>query len=145
MADNVSNNVSVIDTAANAVVATVPVGTAPLDVAITPDGTHAYVTNFASNNVSVINTTTDTVIATVPTGAGSRPVGVAVARIIEVTPRLPSRPLPRIRTDVAQTMGGEIRPAQIATRMGRRVEQWQAPHWRIVSDNGWTSRSITQR
>ena len=37
-------------------VATVGVGTCPYGVAITPDGTRAYVTNFCSNSVSVIDT-----------------------------------------------------------------------------------------
>lgn len=53
-----ANNVSVIDTASNTVVAEIPVGQNPLGVAITPDGTEAYVANHASNNVSVIDTDT---------------------------------------------------------------------------------------
>ena len=57
------NNVSVIDPAANKMVATVAVGTFPFAVAVTPDGTHAYVTNEFSNNVSVIDTATNTVEA----------------------------------------------------------------------------------
>jgi len=38
-----SSAVLVIDIATNTVVATVPVGSDPLGVGITPDGTHAYV------------------------------------------------------------------------------------------------------
>jgi YVTN family beta-propeller protein len=71
--------VSVIDTATNTVVATVPVGVQPEGVAVTPDGKHAYVTNFtglAIGTVSVIDTATNTVVATVPVGYG--PTGVAV-------------------------------------------------------------------
>ncbi len=71
-----SNNVSVIDTATNTVVATVPVGTNPVGVAITPDGAFACVANFTSNTVSVIDTASNTVVATVP--VGSNPVGVAI-------------------------------------------------------------------
>ena len=52
-----------IDTATNKMVATVAVGTFPFAVAVTPDGTHAYVTNEFSNNVSVIDTATNTVEA----------------------------------------------------------------------------------
>ncbi len=37
------NTVSVIDTATNTAVATVTVGTAPIGVAVTPDGQHVYV------------------------------------------------------------------------------------------------------
>jgi YVTN family beta-propeller protein len=71
-----SNNVSVIDTVANTVVATVGVGGNPIGIAVTPDGKHAYVANQVSNNVSVIATATNTVMATVPVGFG--PTGIAV-------------------------------------------------------------------
>ena len=63
-----TNTVSVIDTANNIVVATIPGGFSPLGVAITPDGTQAYVTNDFSNTVSVIDTATNTVVATIPVG-----------------------------------------------------------------------------
>ncbi|MGJ0394223.1 MAG: beta-propeller fold lactonase family protein [Methylocystis sp.] len=71
-----SNNVSVIDTATNTVLGTIPVGALPIGVAVAPDGSKAYIANFSSNNVSVINTSTKTVTATVPVGA--TPTGVAV-------------------------------------------------------------------
>ena len=71
-----SDTVSVIDTATNTVVATVPVGTRPYGVAVNPAGTFVYVTNQDSNNVSVIDTATNTVVATVP--VGREPHGVAV-------------------------------------------------------------------
>jgi YVTN family beta-propeller protein len=61
-----SNSVSVIDTASNTVVATIPVGAFPEGVAITPDGTRAYVTDFVSN----------TVVVTI--GVGLFPTGVAI-------------------------------------------------------------------
>ncbi len=63
-----SGTVSVIETASNTVVATVPVGVGPRGVAITPDGAFAYVTNFASGTVSVIATASNTVVATVDLG-----------------------------------------------------------------------------
>ena len=47
-----------------------------MHVAVTPDGTRAYVTNFNSNTVSVINTATNTVTATIAVGAN--PDGVAI-------------------------------------------------------------------
>ena len=77
--DHTSNNVSVIDTATNTLVATIPVGTIPFGVAVTPDGTHVYVTNDGSNNVSVIRTATNTVVATVT--VGKAPGSVAVTRM----------------------------------------------------------------
>ncbi len=67
----------VIDTLTNMVVGTpIPVGNTPSGVAVTPDGTQAYVTNLEDNTVSVIATSSNTVVATVPVGSG--PIGVAV-------------------------------------------------------------------
>jgi YVTN family beta-propeller protein len=70
-----SNTVSVIDET-NTVTGTIPVGTAPVGVAVTPDGAFAYVTNQNSNTVSAIATATNTVTATVP--VGNVPSGVAI-------------------------------------------------------------------
>ena len=73
----VDNTVSVIDTATNTVVATVPVGVQPFGVAITPDGTRAYVADAnclpfcGSGRLSVIDTASNTVVATIPVGVGS--------------------------------------------------------------------------
>ena len=69
-----SNNVSVIDTATNTVIANVPVGTFPSGVAVNPAGTRAFVV--ALSSVSVINTATNTVIASVAVGSAAQ--GVAV-------------------------------------------------------------------
>lgn len=73
-----SGTVSVLDTTANAVVATVPVGNQPLGAAVDPGGMRTYVTNQVVPNgtVSVLDGATNTVVATVPVGAG--PSGVAV-------------------------------------------------------------------
>lgn len=59
-----SNNISVIDTTTDTVIATIPVGLNPLFSSVT--GTKLYVSNNASNTVSVIDTTTNAVIATIP-------------------------------------------------------------------------------
>ena len=59
--------VSVISTATNAVIGTVPVGVGPIDVAFSPDGHTAYVTDhgfLSSGSVSVIDTSTLTVTGT---------------------------------------------------------------------------------
>jgi YVTN family beta-propeller protein len=71
-----SDSVSVIDTASNALTATIPVGVVPYGVAASPNGTKVYVANELSNSVSVIDTATNTVTATVT--VGSAPYGVAV-------------------------------------------------------------------
>src|SRR5262249_35014374 len=64
-------------TSNNTVTATIPVGRNPSVVAISPDGTVAYVTNDApgENSVSVIDVASNTVIDTIAVGQG--PTGVA--------------------------------------------------------------------
>ena len=56
--------------------ATIPVGTDPVGVSVTPDGKHVYVTNNGDGTVSVITTATGTVSATIP--VGTNPVGVSI-------------------------------------------------------------------
>jgi len=82
--DEFDSTVSVIDTATNTVVETIPVGAFPFGVAITPDGTRAYVTGLDSSIVSVIDTGTNTVVATIPVGLA--PAGVAFT----LAPRVPT-------------------------------------------------------
>ena len=69
VANQGSSTVSGINAANNTVVATVPVGSSPTGLAITPNGAFAYVVNGGSSTVSVINTANNTVVATVPVGA----------------------------------------------------------------------------
>ena len=75
------NTVSVLATANNTVTATIAVGGFPEEVAVTPDGSTAYVANngsvTVSSTVSVIATATNTVTATIPVGI--QPDGVAIA------------------------------------------------------------------
>ena len=72
--NSTDNTVSVINTANNNVLSTIPVGKYPYGVAITNDGTKVYVTNQNDNTVSVINTATNTVISTIK--VGDSPLGV---------------------------------------------------------------------
>jgi YVTN family beta-propeller protein len=83
-----SSTVSVIDTAIDAVIATIPVGLFPGIGVVTPDGSKVYVTTAPSNPfgspgsaiVSVIDTATNTAIATIPVDDQHtlQPGGVAV-------------------------------------------------------------------
>jgi YVTN family beta-propeller protein len=68
--------VSVIDTGANSVVATIPVGDKPSGIAVNIAGSHVYVANSNSNTISVIATSTNKAVATIPVGSG--PSGIAV-------------------------------------------------------------------
>ena len=69
-----SDDLSVIDTDAAAVVGTVALGSAPFAVAVTPDGARAYVTG--PGGVTVVDTATRTVAARID--AGGPTTGVAV-------------------------------------------------------------------
>jgi YVTN family beta-propeller protein len=57
--------------------ATITVGDGPEGVAITPDGTKAYVTNCDDDTVSVIDTATNSVVGS-PIRVGDGPEGVAI-------------------------------------------------------------------
>ena len=59
------------------VVSTVAVGDEPARLALSPDGSRAYVTNFRSGTLSVVDTATAEVVATVDVGA--EPLGVVVS------------------------------------------------------------------
>jgi YVTN family beta-propeller protein len=72
-----SDDVTVIDVPSNAPLVSIPVGDDPDGVAVTPDGSAAWVTDFLSNAVSIIDTSTQSVSATIPVGAG--PVGIALS------------------------------------------------------------------
>jgi YVTN family beta-propeller protein len=70
------NTVSVIDTLAGKVVATIPVATGPHGMGITSDGRWLYVSGDGSSSLSVIDTANDRVARTVE--IGKTPHGVAL-------------------------------------------------------------------
>ena len=72
------DEVVVLSTATNAVIGTIPVGTGPIGVAFTPDGTRAYVANSTASTLSVIDTATSAVTATIALPTGAQPSEVAV-------------------------------------------------------------------
>ena len=76
-------SVSVINTATNTVETTIPVGSSPFGIAVTPDGTRVYVANecgspgtCSSGSISVISTVSNTVTATIPLSL--QPFGIAI-------------------------------------------------------------------
>ena len=73
-----TDDVSVIDVNTNTVVGTpIPVGFAPIAIAVIPDGTRAYVSNYNADSVSVIDLTTNTVVGS-PIPVGDGPFGIAI-------------------------------------------------------------------
>jgi YVTN family beta-propeller protein len=63
-----SNTVSVINTGNNTVIATIPVESFPLGVAVNPISGRVYIGNSNSGTVSVIDTATNEVSATITVG-----------------------------------------------------------------------------
>src|SRR6185295_3577717 len=74
--NNNDNTVSVIDTATTSVIATIPVGSGPAGVAVTPNGRFAYVVNQLANTVSVISAARNTVVATIPVATFPRDIAI---------------------------------------------------------------------
>ncbi|MFZ5644668.1 MAG: beta-propeller fold lactonase family protein [Bacillota bacterium] len=72
--------VTVINTGTNTIVATIalPDGSDPFGVAVTPDGSRAYVTNRGNDTVTVISTATNTILTTISLPPGATPIGIAV-------------------------------------------------------------------
>jgi len=70
------NTVSVIDTASNKVIASIPVAEGPHGMAISGDGRTVYVAGDGSSSLSIIDTATDRVVKTVE--VGKTPNGLAL-------------------------------------------------------------------
>ena len=75
--DSPAATLFVIDTTSNTVTATVAVGNAPLDVAITPDGSRAYVGGAGDARMSVVNLASNTVEVTIPIPGSVDSVAIA--------------------------------------------------------------------
>ena len=75
-----ANSVSVISTATNTVIATIPVGSGPEGLAVTADGSKVYVANVWDYDISVINTATNKVEMTVPVGINPTTFGIFIQR-----------------------------------------------------------------
>src|SRR5205823_3237193 len=70
------------------ILSAVPVGNAPIRIALAADGTRAYVTNSGSNDVSVVDVTTNppAVVATVTVGGNPRGIALVPAAATVGTP-----------------------------------------------------------
>jgi YVTN family beta-propeller protein len=77
--DQLDNTLPVIDGGSYKVIATVPVGTSPAGVVVSPDGKQAYVANTGDSTVSVLNNGTNTVATTAALPAGSSPMGLVLS------------------------------------------------------------------
>jgi YVTN family beta-propeller protein len=71
------NSVGVLDPATGALTSTIPVGSFPFDLAVSPDGSTLYTANASADTVSVVSTATGTVTDTVTVGDGPNAVAVS--------------------------------------------------------------------
>src|SRR5450631_2691481 len=72
-----NNTISVIDTATNALVTTLPTGANPVGVSVSPAGNRVYVSNFDDGTMSVFDSLNNRVLPSIP--VGSMPIGLAVS------------------------------------------------------------------
>lgn len=80
IANSGSDTVSVINPSSQTVIKTIslPPGSAPWQIAATPDGRKAYVANSGNGTISVINTRRGSVYKTIPISGGSFPTNIAI-------------------------------------------------------------------
>ena len=75
-AANGGNIIDVMDTSNNTIIKTININGSPRDIAISPDGKYAYVTNNTGNKVAVIDTGSYNVLTQVPVDIS--PAGIAI-------------------------------------------------------------------
>jgi YVTN family beta-propeller protein len=122
VASDLTNTVSVINLATNAVEKTIPVGDFPWGVAVSHTGSFAYVTNYGSANISVISTSTNSVVATIPVGSG--PLGVVFT---------PSGKY----AYVANSLSNSVSVVQTSTRKAiKTVQVGKDPYGITITPNG---------
>ena len=94
------NTATLIDLDAGEVLATLPTGPAPHEIAVTGDGRRAVITNYGDrggpgNSLTVIDLETGTVAGTIDLGVYQRPHGISV---------LPDRDVAVVTSEVAQAV-----------------------------------------
>jgi YVTN family beta-propeller protein len=79
-----ASTLSIVDPATRTELASVPTGFAPHEVAVSPDGRHAYVSDYgtgpqAGNTITIVDIAEARSLGTVSLGAHTRPHGITVA------------------------------------------------------------------
>jgi YVTN family beta-propeller protein len=72
-----NNQISIIDTATNALVTTLPTGANPMGVAVSPAGNRVYVSNSGDGTVSVFDTLNNVALQSIT--VGTQPLGLTVS------------------------------------------------------------------
>ena len=100
VANMADNTATVIDLESETVLATLPTGPAPHEIAVTADGRHAVITNYGDrsapgNSLTIIDLQAVAVAKTIDLGVHQRPHGIAV---------LPSRDVALVTSEMAQVV-----------------------------------------
>ncbi|NLX06998.1 MAG: YncE family protein [Phycisphaerae bacterium] len=106
-----SDSVSVISTAGDTVLATVPAIDCPQALALTPDGEYLFVANHDAGTVTVIETATNAVVETIPSGTDNLSMPYAVA----ISPDGSSAYVANWRHDTVTILLGEPPAPQVLT------------------------------
>jgi len=102
------------------VAAVIPVGRQPFDIAITPDGTHAFVANFKSKSLSVIDLATNKVVQTVKVGRS--PVDLSMDPDGEFVVVANHRSRSVTFVDIADAIAGRIGRAEDTARGNETIK-----------------------
>lgn len=79
VSESLTGYIDIINISNNSILQKVLVGTNPSMVAVTPDGSTAYVTNYGNNTVYAINLNSSTNFTTSTVAVGNEPVGIYIA------------------------------------------------------------------
>jgi YVTN family beta-propeller protein len=79
VANNGSNNVSMMDIDNRKTLAAVPAGNGPVKLALSPDGSYLLAANSHSNDVTVIRTAARALLTVIPVGRGPADIVTMIA------------------------------------------------------------------
>ena len=137
VADPFSNQVSVIYSFSNAVIATIPVGSQPWGIAVDSADNIIYVTNSGSNTVSVINGGTDAVTRTI--AVGTKPEGIAFNSALDEVYVADSG---SNTVSVIDTMTGVVTATLSVGSAPQSVAVGPTPYTVFVTDYGFDTVSV---
>lgn len=114
---------------------TIAVGSGPTDVAVTPDGKKAYVTNYNSNSVTVIDLENPTAAPTTIPNVGSTPTSIAIS---------PSGEFAYVTNYNSSGVGGTVSRIQLSTRAVTSINAgtfgaFAGPRFVVFSPDGATA------
>jgi YVTN family beta-propeller protein len=112
------NTVGVVDLGTHSLITTIPAGSGPEGVAVTPDGTKVFVVNKFSNNVMVIDATTNKVVGEgIEVGSNPTTYGIFIKPFAAIMPTATPTPTSIPVATVSPSPGVETIPAFPVSRV----------------------------